>query len=126
MEAGNNIALNGTAESAISGGLLELIANEDGIGGGDLYAAGSLYGNMLLVGYDVTVDGMVISDSTLEVYAENNIQLNDTVSSEDAMTMEAGNNIALNGTAESAISGGLLELIANEDALRQRYVAGRL
>ncbi|MHC4338201.1 MAG: filamentous hemagglutinin N-terminal domain-containing protein, partial [Planctomycetota bacterium] len=91
MEAGNNITLNGTAESAISGGLLNLIANEDEIGGGDLYVAGDLYGNMLLVGYDVTVDGMVESADTLEVYAKNNIQLNNTVSSEGDMTMEAGN-----------------------------------
>jgi len=84
--------------SADADGTLILTADsDDGLGGdgGDLTVDGALYGNMELSGVDVTVYGDVVSDGTLDVDADSDIELRANVSSEGEMTMDAGDEIII-------------------------------
>jgi len=98
VTAVDNINLYATPTSADADGTLILTADsDDGLGGdgGDLTVDGALYGNMQLSGVNVTVSGDVVSDGTLAVGADENIELRENVSSVGEMTMDAGDEIII-------------------------------
>ncbi len=104
----DNINLYHTPKSADADGTLTLAA------GGNLYAAGSLEGNMSLSGYDVTVDGDVTSHGILDVTAGRNIRLKSNVTSVGNMTIYADDNIYLNQSSGNTESGGNMTLTTDE------------
>jgi len=113
--AKRDITLHGTPTSVSADGTLTLIADSDDNHDGDLTVDGALYGNMELSGYDVTVEGDVISDGTLDVDADDDIKLKANVSSVGAMTMNAGDNIELNRSSGNTSSESTITLTAADD-----------
>ncbi|MHC4396243.1 MAG: hypothetical protein ACYS1A_11375 [Planctomycetota bacterium] len=116
LNAGDNIDLDGTTVSAQSAGLMELIADLDPSNGtgnvdvdgsleGNMKLSGSsLEGNMKLSGTNVYVDGTVTSHGTLDVDADEDIELRANVSSVGEMTMDAGSDIELNRSSGNTTS----------------------
>lgn len=110
----DNIMLYKTPDSVLADGTLSLTSNT-GAGSGVLYAAGNLTGNMYLYGYDVTVLGNVTSYGTLDIDADDDIELRANVSSVDEMTMDAGSDIALNRSSGNTSSESTITLTAGDD-----------
>ncbi len=116
VRAQDDIRLYDTPVSADAAGELKLIADSDNSANGDLVVDGSLYGNMLLEGHNVTVSGDVISHGNLRVNADRDIRLKRKVESADNMIMRAGDDIRLNQDNGNTVSGGEIKLLAGLDA----------
>jgi len=116
LNAGDDIDLDGTAASAQSAGLMELIADLDPSNGtGNVDVAGSLEGNMKLSGTNVYVDGTVTSHGTLDVDADDDVELRANVSSVGEMTIDAGSDIELNRSSGDTSSESTITLDAGDD-----------
>ena len=112
VRAADNIRLHHTT-SADAAGELQLIADtDDNLDGGSVVVDGALYGNMTLSGVDVTVYGDVESDGTLDIDADDDIELRANVSSVGEMTMDAGDDIKLNADSGDTTSNSNMTLTA--------------
>ncbi len=125
LNAGDDIYLNAVLESAESAGLMQIQADLDPLNGtGNVDVAGSLEGNMKLSGTNFYVDGTIYSHGTLDVDADDDIELRANVSSVGVMTMDAGGNIELNRSSGNTSSDSTITLNAGDDITIGRPMSG--
>jgi len=125
VSAADNIRLYNTPTSADAAGELQLHADADyDSDGGDVVVDGDLYGNMKMDGVNVTVEGNVTSYGTLDVDADEDIQLKSNVSSVGEMTMDAGSDIELNGDSGNTSSDSTITLNAGDNITIGRPFSG--